>query len=92
MNRCKSETDNCGPDERRRKGLWGTKTLEPFLSPNEKERIKGVLLSLSISTALVSVVAIFLNAYLAFPMYSSLYGIPMEAILEMGVLRQSAGA
>lgn len=45
---------------------------------------KGALLSLSISTVLVSVVAIFLNAYLAFPMYSSIYGIPMEAILEMG--------
>lgn len=45
---------------------------------------KGALLSLSISTVLVSVVAIFLNAYLAFPMYSSLYGIPMKAILKMG--------
>lgn len=45
---------------------------------------KGALLSLSISTVLVSVMAIFLNAYIAFPMYSSLYGMPMEAILEMG--------
>lgn len=45
---------------------------------------RGALISLSISTVLVSVIAIFLNAYIAFPMYSSLYGIPMEAILEMG--------
>lgn len=45
---------------------------------------RGALLSLSVSTVLVSVIAIFLNAYIAFPMYSSLYGIPMEAILEMG--------
>lgn len=45
---------------------------------------KGALLSLSISTVLVSVMAIFLNAYIAFSMYSSLYGMPMEAILEMG--------
>ncbi len=45
---------------------------------------RGALLSLSISTVLVSVLAIFLNAYIAFPMYSALYGIPMEAILEMG--------
>ena len=45
---------------------------------------KGALLSLSISTVLVRVMAIFLNAYIAFPMYSSLYGMPMEAILEMG--------
>lgn len=45
---------------------------------------KGALISLSVSTVLVSIVAVFLNAYLAFPMYSALYGIPMEAILEMG--------
>lgn len=42
------------------------------------------MLSLSVSTMLVSVISIFLNAYIAFPMYSSLYGMPMEAILEMG--------
>lgn len=45
---------------------------------------KGALISLSVSTVLVSVIAIFLNAYIAFPMYSTVYGIPMEAILEMG--------
>lgn len=42
------------------------------------------MISLSVSTVLVSIMAIFLNAYIAFPMYSSLYGMPMEAILEMG--------
>lgn len=45
---------------------------------------RGALAALSISTLLVSVVCIFLNAYVAFPMYSSLYGMPMEAIIEMG--------
>lgn len=45
---------------------------------------RGALAALSISTVLVSVVSIFLNAYVAFPMYSSLYGMPMEAIIEMG--------
>lgn len=45
---------------------------------------KGALLSLTLSTLLVSVVCIFLNAYIAFPMYASLYGMPLEAILEMG--------
>lgn len=45
---------------------------------------KGALISLGISTVFVSVVTIFLNACIAFPMYSALYGIPMEAILEMG--------
>lgn len=44
----------------------------------------GAVVSLTGSTVLVSVVAIFLNAYIAFPMYSTLYSIPMEAILEMG--------
>ena len=44
----------------------------------------GALVSMAVSSVLVSVVFIFINAYIAFPMYSSLYGIPMEAILEMG--------
>ena len=45
---------------------------------------RGALAALSISTLLVSVICIFLNTYVAFPMYSSLYGIPMDAIIEMG--------
>lgn len=45
---------------------------------------RGALAALSISTVLVSIVCIFLNAYVAFPMYSFLYGMPMEAIIEMG--------
>lgn len=45
---------------------------------------KGAVAAMAISTVLVSVVCIFLNAYIAFPMYSRLYGLPMEAILEMG--------
>lgn len=45
---------------------------------------QGALAALSISTLLVSVVCIFLNAYVAFPMYSSLYGMPMGTIIQMG--------
>lgn len=45
---------------------------------------KGAVISLVMSTIMVSIVCIFLNAYIAFPMYSKLYGMPMEAILEMG--------
>lgn len=45
---------------------------------------RGALVALGVSTVLVSVVYIFLNAYVALPMYSSLYGMPMEAIIEMG--------
>lgn len=44
----------------------------------------GAWISLTVSTILVSIVCVFLNANIAFPMYSSLYGIPMESILEMG--------
>lgn len=45
---------------------------------------KGAIIALSVSTVFVSVISIFLNAYIAFPMYSSLYGLPMEAIIGMG--------
>lgn len=45
---------------------------------------RGALASLGISTVLVSVVCIFLNAYVAFPMYAALYGLPMEVIIKMG--------
>lgn len=45
---------------------------------------RGAVAGLAISTVLVSVVFIFLNAYVAFPMYASLYGLPMEAIIGMG--------
>lgn len=45
---------------------------------------KGALTSMAVSTVFVGVVCILLNASIAFPMYSSLYGIPMEVILKMG--------
>lgn len=49
-----------------------------------KHTKKGALISMAVSTILVSVVSVFLNAYIAFPMYSSLYGMSMDAIIEMG--------
>lgn len=45
---------------------------------------KGAVISLTVSTLFVSIVFIFMNAYVTFPMYSKLYGMPMEAIIEMG--------
>ena len=45
---------------------------------------KGAGASLIISTMLVSLVAVFLNAWIAFPMFTRLYGMPMEAIIGMG--------
>ena len=45
---------------------------------------KGAGVSLIISTMLVSLVAVFLNAWIAFPMFTRLYGMPMEAIIGMG--------
>jgi len=45
---------------------------------------KGAAISLIVSTMLVSTAAVFLNAWVAFPMFSRLYGMPMEAIIGMG--------
>lgn len=45
---------------------------------------KGAILSVVIATVLVSVVYIFLNAFIMFPMYSNLYGLPMDVIISMG--------
>ena len=45
---------------------------------------KGAILGMLLSTVGVSIVCIFLNAYVAFPLYSRLYGLPMEAIVKMG--------
>lgn len=45
---------------------------------------KGAVISMIVSSVTVSVLFIFLNAYVAFPMYSRLYGMPMEAIIGMG--------
>ena len=45
---------------------------------------KGAILSMVVATVLVSIVYIFLNAYLMFPLYSRLYGLPMDVIIGMG--------
>ena len=51
----------------------------------KKHRTKGgAIAAMSISSVVVSVVFIFMNAYVMFPMYVSLYGMPMEAIIDMG--------
>ena len=45
---------------------------------------KGAVAGMAISSVAVSVLFIFINAYVMFPLYSSLYGMPMEAIIGMG--------
>ena len=45
---------------------------------------KGAIIAMVVSTAVVSVVYIFLNAFIMFPLYSSLYGLPMDVIIGMG--------
>ena len=45
---------------------------------------KGALISMIVSSLLVSVLFIFINAYVMFPLYVRLYGMPMEAIIGMG--------
>ena len=44
----------------------------------------GAVLSLAVGTIVVSIVAVFSNYFVMFPMYSNLYGMPMEAIIGMG--------
>lgn len=45
---------------------------------------KGAVISMTVSGIFVSVIFIFINLYIAFPMYSVLYGMPLEAIINMG--------
>ena len=45
---------------------------------------KGAVVGMVIATLLVSVVCVFLNAYITFPMYARLYGMPLDAIIGMG--------
>lgn len=45
---------------------------------------KGALAAMAVSSVLVSILFIFMNAYVAFPMYSALYGMPLSSIVQMG--------
>ena len=45
---------------------------------------KTAVLSMVIASVLVSIVGIFLNAFVMFPLYSNLYHMPMEAIVAAG--------
>lgn len=49
-----------------------------------KHTKSGAITGLIISTVAVSIAFVFINAYIAFPLYSTLYGIPLDAIIEMG--------
>ena len=45
---------------------------------------KGAVIALVVSTIAVSILFIFANAYVMFPLYSRLYGMPLDAIIGMG--------
>ena len=45
---------------------------------------KGAMISMVVSTLVVSAAYVFMNAFIMFPLYSRLYGLPMEAIIGMG--------
>ena len=45
---------------------------------------RGARISLIAACAIACVAAHFLNVYVAFPMFVNLYGMPMEAIIQMG--------
>lgn len=49
-----------------------------------KHTKRGAVLALTISSVMVSIAFIFINAYIAFPLYSRLYGMPMDVIIGMG--------
>ena len=39
---------------------------------------------MTVSSLAVSILFIFINAYVMFPLYSNLYGMPLDAIIGMG--------
>lgn len=45
---------------------------------------KGAIVGMITGTLVASVFAIFSNTFVMFPLYSSIYGMPMEAIVGMG--------
>ncbi len=45
---------------------------------------RGAVISMAVGTLFVSVVGIFMNAWVAFPLYGRLYGLSTEAIVGMG--------
>lgn len=45
---------------------------------------KGAVIGMLVSTLCASAMSIFLNAFIMFPLYSRLYGMPLEAIVGMG--------
>ncbi|MBQ8585459.1 MAG: hypothetical protein IJ452_04150, partial [Butyricicoccus sp.] len=45
---------------------------------------KGAIIGMIAGTLIASVFAIFSNTFVMFPMYSELYGLPMEVIIGMG--------
>ena len=45
---------------------------------------KGAIAALTVSSVVCSIVWIFYNAYIAFPLYTKVMGIPMDALVQMG--------
>lgn len=45
---------------------------------------KGAVISMTFSSIFVSILFLFINMYIAFPMYSALYGMPLDEIISMG--------
>lgn len=45
---------------------------------------KGAVIASIIATLAVSIFYVFLNLYVMFPLYSRLYGMPLDAIISMG--------
>ncbi len=49
-----------------------------------KHTKQGAIWALTIATLFVSLIYVLLNAFVMLPLYSNLYGLPMDAIIAMG--------
>ena len=45
---------------------------------------RGALMGMIIGTATLTIIGSFLNAYILLPVYSKAFGLPLEALIEMG--------
>lgn len=57
--------------------------LAAFIYKRDRTK-RGAIIGMAISSIAVSILFIFINAYVMFPLYSKLYGMPLEAIIGMG--------
>jgi riboflavin transporter FmnP len=58
--------------------------LPSYFFYHRKKTKKRAAISLMLGTLSVSILAVFVNYFIMFPLYSKLYGMPLKAIIAMG--------